>query len=118
VRWATRPGAQIDRTACAWLIRRSIDPDAVFMFVADPEQVPEDAITFDMPGVELSYHGADCTFETLLRRYDLTDPVLRRLAPWVHEADLDDARFDAPEPPASTSRCVLSMIEPHERVWS
>jgi hypothetical protein len=50
-----------------------------------------------MPGVELSHHGGDCSFETILRRYDLTDPVLWRLAEIVHEADLEDDRFDAPE---------------------
>ena len=117
MRWATRPGVHIDRAACAWLIRRSIDPEAVFVFVADPDPVPEDAIAFDMPGVELSHHGADCTFETLLRRYDLTDPVLWRLAALVHEADLDDARFDAPEAPGfDLALRALSMVEPDERV--
>lgn len=117
MRWATRPGVHIDRAACAWLIRRSVDPDAVFMFVADPDQVPEDATAFDMPGVELSHHGDDCTFETILRRYDLTDPVLWRLAALVHEADLDDDRFDAPEAPGfDLALRALSMVEPDERV--
>lgn len=117
MRWATRPGVHIDRAACAWLIRRDIDADAVFVFVADPDQVPDDATAFDMPGVELSHHGGDCTFETLLRRYDLTDPVLWRLAALVHEADLDDARFDAPEAPGfDLALRALSMVEPDERV--
>lgn len=117
MRWATRPGVHIDRAACAWLIRRSIDPNAVFVFVADPDHVPEDATAFDMPGVELSHHGADCTFETMLRRYDLTDPVLWRLAALVHEADLDDDRFDAPEAPGfDLALRALSMVEPDERV--
>jgi hypothetical protein len=52
-----------------------------------------------MHGVDLSHHNGDCTFETILRRYELTDPVLWRLAEIVHEADLDDARYDAPEAP-------------------
>jgi len=97
VRWATRAGVHIDRAACAWLIRRFVDPDAAFVFVADPAHVPEDATPFDMRGVELSHHGSDCTFETILRRHDLTDPVLWRLAQIVHEADIDDALYDAPE---------------------
>jgi len=97
VRWATRSGVHIDRAGCAWLIRRFVDPDATFLFVTDPELVPADATAFDIRGVELSHHGGDCTFETILRRYELTDPVLWRLAQMVHEADLDDARFDAPE---------------------
>jgi hypothetical protein len=87
----------IDRAACAWLIRRHIDPAAMFMFVDDPAEVPTDATPFDMRGVELGHHGMDCSFETILRRYELTDPVLWKLAQLVHEADLDDERFDAPE---------------------
>jgi len=87
----------IDRAACAWLIRRFVDPDAAFVFVADHADVPEDATPFDMRGVALSHHGSDCTFETILRRHDLTDPVLWRLAQIVHEADIDDALYDAPE---------------------
>jgi hypothetical protein len=87
----------IDRAACAWLIRRFLDSEAEFVFLDDGARVPADATPFDMRGVELSHRGGDCTFETILRRYDLTDPVLWRLAEAVHEADLDDGRFDAPE---------------------
>jgi len=87
----------IDRAACAWLIRRCIDPAAEFVFVDGPEQVPAGATPYDMRGVELSHHGGDCTFETMLRRFELTDPVLWRIAEIVHEADLDDDRYDAPE---------------------
>ncbi len=97
MRWATRAGVHIDRAACAWLIRRFVDPDAAFLFVAAHADVPEDATPFDMRGVELSHHGSDCTFETILRRHDLSDPVLWRLAQIVHEADIDDALYDAPE---------------------
>jgi hypothetical protein len=87
----------IDRAACAWLIRQYVDRDAEFVFVTDPDEVPADATPFDMRGVALSHHHGDCTFETILRRYDLTDPVLWRIAEVVHEADLDDGRYDAPE---------------------
>jgi hypothetical protein len=97
MRWATRAGVHIDRAACAWLLRRFIDPDATFVFVDDPAAVPVDATAFDMRGVELGHHGGDCSFETILRRYQLDDPVLWKLAELVHEADLDDERFDAPE---------------------
>lgn len=104
MKWATREGIHIDRAACAWLIRRFIDPDAHFVFVSDPALVPDDATPFDMRGVELSHHHGDCTFETILRRYELDDPVLWRIAEIVHEADLDDDRFDAPE------ACGLDVI--------
>lgn len=97
MRWATRANCHVDRAACAWLIRRFIDPDAEFVFVRDPELVPEDATPFDMRGAELSHHQGDCTFETILRRYELDDPVLWDLARIVHEADLEDERYDAPE---------------------
>ncbi|MFI0420834.1 chromate resistance protein ChrB domain-containing protein [Spongiactinospora sp. 9N601] len=99
MRWATRAGVHIDRAACAWLIRRHIDPDAAFVFVDDPAAVPADATPFDMRGVELSHHGPDCSFETILRRYALDDPVLWKIAEIVHEADIDDERYDAPEAP-------------------
>jgi hypothetical protein len=87
----------IDRAACAWLIRRFLDSEAEFVFVADPLEVPSDATPFDMRGVELSHHGPDCTFETILRRFELDDPVLWKLAQAVHEADIEDDRYDAPE---------------------
>ncbi|MFE3450323.1 chromate resistance protein ChrB domain-containing protein [Nonomuraea sp. NPDC059194] len=97
MKWATRSGVHIDRAACAWLIRRHVDAEAEFVFVNDPALVPADAVPFDLRGVELSHHGGDCTFETILRRYEIHDPVLWKLAEIVHEADIDDERFDAPE---------------------
>jgi hypothetical protein len=97
MRWATRAGIHIDRAACAWLIRRFVDPDAEFVFVGDPAEVPADATPFDMRGVALGHVGGECSFETVLRHFELTDPVLWRIAEVVHVADLDDDRFDAPE---------------------
>lgn len=97
MKWATRAAVHIDRAACAWLIRRHVDANAEFLFVTDPGDVPAGVTAFDMRGAELSHHGGDCSFETILRRYDLSDPVLWRIAAIVHEADLDDGRYDAPE---------------------
>ena len=97
MRCATRAGIHVDRTACAWLIRSFIDQEAEFVFVHDPDELPGDATPFDMRGVELSHRAGDCTFETRLARYELDDPALRDMARIVHEADLDDERFDAPE---------------------
>jgi len=99
VRWATRAHCHVDRAACAWLIRRFIDSEAEFVFVDDPESVPADTTPFDMRGVELSHHGGDCSVETFLRRYELDDPILWDIARIVHEADLQDDRYDAPEAP-------------------
>jgi hypothetical protein len=111
MRWATRARVHIDRAACAWLIRRYIDSEGEFVFVSDPGQVPVDATAFDMRGVELSHHHGDCSFETILRRYELTDPVLWRIGEIVHEADLDDDRYDVPEAPGlDTVLRRLSMM--------
>jgi hypothetical protein len=111
VRWATRVGCHIDRAASAWLIRRFLDPDATFVFVDDVDEVPEDATPFDMLGVDLSHHAGDCTFETILRRHELHDPALWELAKAVHEADLADDRFDAPEAAGLDIICRgLSMV--------
>ena len=96
MRWATRAGCHVDRAACAWVLRRFVDPDAEFVFVSDPADVPADATPFDMRGVELSHHNGDCTFETMLRHFGLEDPVLWEVARLVHEADLADERFDEP----------------------
>lgn len=99
MRWSTRRHCHVDRAACAWLIRRFLDPSAEFVFVDDPAEVPTDTTPFDMRGVELSHHGGDCSFESFLRRYDLDDPVLWDIGRIVHEADLADDRYDAPEAP-------------------
>lgn len=102
MRWATRAGVHVDRAACAWLIRRHIDPAAEFVFLddwSDPAALPPDLVLFDVPGTGIGHVGRDCTFETLLRLHELQDPVLWRIAEVVHAADLDDDLFDAPEAP-------------------
>lgn len=90
--WLTRPRPEVDRVGSAWLIRRFIDPKASFVFSNDPVAFP-DAIPFDLAKAEFSHHGDDCTFETLLKRFGLDDPALRKLGEMVHVADLEDGRF-------------------------
>jgi hypothetical protein len=92
VKWITRKNANVDRVACPWLIRRFVDPGAEFLFVA-PDQVAavaarEGAIPFDVEGVELGHVDGRCSFESILLKYGLTDPALRRLARIVHGADI------------------------------
>jgi hypothetical protein len=97
MRWATRPGVHVDRAACAWLIRRFVDPAAEFVFCADPGAVPPGATPFDMRGAALGHHGGRCSFETALASFDLgSDPALEEIGRIVHEADLADERYDAP----------------------
>jgi len=99
MKWATRRHCHVDRAACAWLIRRFIDPEATFVFVDDPDDIPADATGFDIRGVELTHHDGDCSFETFLKRYGLEDEALAAIARVVHEADLSDERFEALEAP-------------------
>jgi hypothetical protein len=117
VRWATRSGVHVNRAACTWLVRRFVDPTAEFVFVDDASDVPADAIPFDMRGVELSHHDGDCSYETILRRYGLDDPVLWDVAQIVHEADLADDRYGAPEAMGVDVVCRgLSMVRPDEEI--
>jgi len=93
MKWITRERPKIDRIACPWLIKRFIDPDAVFLF-APPEHVKTeairlDAIPFDIPGVELTHDGPRCSFDAFLKRYSLTDPALASLADIIRAADTD-----------------------------
>jgi hypothetical protein len=98
--WVTRPRPHIDRTACAWLIHRFVDAEATFAFAPDPDGAAALGGTpFDMRGVELGHHEGRCSFETILRKYGLSDPALDEIAAMVHDADLDDDRFRSPEAP-------------------
>jgi hypothetical protein len=96
--WVTRPRPGVDRMSSAWLIRRFIDTDARFGFAIDRESLPAgDAIPFDMFGVEFSHQGDGCTFETLYTVFGITDPAVARIAQIVHDLDLKDGRFGAPD---------------------
>ncbi len=92
--WVTRPHPHVDRLACAWLIRRFINPRAVIRYsaVAEPQEVP-----FDMGRGPFSHHGNLCTFETMIRAFGLTDAAMSAVAEIVHEIDLRDGRYVRPE---------------------
>lgn len=96
--WVTRRGARVDRIASSWLIRRFVDPEARFKFV-DPEGYrPEPGeLRFDMFEGEFTHEGERCTFETLVRRFGLTDPALRAISEIVHDIDLKEERFGRAE---------------------
>ena len=79
------------------MIKRAIDPGAEFVFVDDPDDVPGDATPFDIRGVELSHHDGDCSFETILKKYEIEDPVMWEIGHIIHEADIGDEIYDAPE---------------------
>jgi len=94
--WLTRPRPEIDRVGSAWLIARFIDRKPKFVFATTVDAIP-DAIPFDMLDAEFSHHGNYCTFETLSRRFAISDKSLVKIGEMIHDADLDDARFQRVE---------------------
>lgn len=90
--WVTREHIHIDRLCSAWLIRRFIDSKAKFVF-APETKLPKQAIPFDVLGAEFSHHNDNCTFETLLRAFQIKDQALESIAQIVHDIDLKDHKF-------------------------
>ena len=88
MKWVTWEIVGVDRMACAWLIRKLIDPKAKFLFIPPSQKnLPAGAEPFDIPGVRLSHHQGHCSFHTVLGEYNLSDPVLHRIARIIDEAD-------------------------------
>jgi len=108
-RWVTRPRPGVDRMASAWLIRRFIDPKATFGFV---EQPADGDVPFDMYTGEFSHHGTSCTFEMLVRRFNIVDPAVARIGEIVHDLDMKEQRYQPPEAPA-VARIVDGLRELH-----
>jgi hypothetical protein len=104
MKWITRHNVKVDRVACPWLIRRFIDPNAEFLFVAEEELLAaaqrEAATPFDaprIPEVKLNHRGDRCSFEAILEDYDLNDASLHRLGLIVRAADIKGQEHVAPE---------------------
>jgi hypothetical protein len=96
--WVTRRGVHVDRIACAWLIRRFIDPDAIIRFVPGKGYVPnEGELRFDMFEGEFTHEGDHCSFEVLLARAGLSDPALQAIGEIVHDIDLKDGKYGRDE---------------------
>jgi len=94
--WLTRPRPEIDRVGSAWLISKFIDRKPKFVFAPKAEAVPN-AIPFDMLDAEFSHHGNCCTFETLTKRFSVSDKAVAKIGEMIHDADLDDAKFQRVE---------------------
>lgn len=101
MKWVTREGAKTDRVACPWLIKKFIDPDAEFVFVAKDRVLSEAKSlagkSFDAAGADYTHRGDQCSFEVLIDDFRLGDPALARLARIVHGADIDGAAGVCPE---------------------
>jgi len=91
-KWVTRPRPGVDRVMSAWLIHRFIDPKARFVFASE-DQKPTDAVPFDMYGGGFGHRGEDCTFETLIKAFRITDKRVAVMGVIVHDADLFDEKF-------------------------
>lgn len=109
MKWITREKVKVDRVACPWLIRKFVDPGAEFIFVpADRvESAARElgATPFDIPDCELGHHGEDVSFNSILKRYRLTDPALQLLGEIVRAADSHPAK---PHPAGEGLRWLAS----------
>ena len=89
MKWVTWENVGVDRMACAWLITKWIDSEAEFSFIPiGKTPLPEGAEPFDIPGVRLSHRKGHCTFHTMLREFEVKDPILEQIALIVDEADI------------------------------
>jgi hypothetical protein len=111
--WVTRKGVYVDRIASAWLIRRFIDPRARFKFVTSKGYRPRPGeLRFDMFEAEYTHEGEACTFETLTKRFGLTDPALRAIGEIVHDIDYKEPKFGRPET-AGVERLLAGIARQH-----
>jgi len=111
--WVTRESVYVDRIASAWLIRRFIDPAPRFKFVTPKGYRPQPGeLRFDMFEAEYTHEGESCTFETLTKRFDLTDPALRAIGEMVHDIDYKEPRFGRPET-AGVERLLNGIARQH-----
>src|SRR5947209_482322 len=102
MKWVTRERVKVDRVACPWLIKKFIDPQAEFLFVPEDKVLEvaqrEGATPFDVKGVEFGHHGKECSFDALVKKYQLNrDPALVLLAKIVNGADTDNTLWNQPE---------------------
>jgi hypothetical protein len=116
MKWVTWESVAVDRMACAWLIKRFIDVQAEFVFIrAGYKPLPEGCEPFDIPGAKYSHHRGHCTFHTLLREYNLKDPILQRIAQIVDEADVVQEAAVEPAAPGLDLICRgLRRISPDD----
>ena len=97
MKFVTRAKVKVDRVACPWAIKRFVDRDAEFLFVAPDDVMAtsrrENAVPFDVPNVELGHHGPYCSFDAILTKYHLDDPALHAMARIVRGADTSDRQL-------------------------
>ena len=118
MKWVTWENVGVDRTGCAWMIRRFVDPEAEFLFIPIGQHpLPQDAEPFDIPGARLSHHEGHSSFHTFVREYRLDDPILRRIAQIIDEADVTQEVLVEPAAPGLDLICQgVRLTSPDDQV--
>lgn len=104
--WATRSRPWVDRLACAWFIRRFIDAHAQLLWLASPNECPDNVLSFDFDGATFSHLDGRVTFEVLMASFGLEKPALKRLGALVHFLDVGGVQ----PPEAAGIESVLSGL--------
>jgi hypothetical protein len=122
MKWVTREYVHVDRTACPWLIKRFVDPEAEFIFVP-LEKIKEvvekeKAIPFDAPNVELGHHGEKCSFDAIIEKYKIKDPGVLELAKIVRAADTNKPEIASEGPGLDAVMTGISILamDDHEAI--
>jgi len=118
--WVTRENIFVDRLACSWLIRRFVDPKAVFKFVSDPQYAPQKGeLRFDMFEGEFTHQGDKCSFEVMIDQLQIHDKALVSMAEMVHNIDLKDSKYSRLETEgfkAVLTGLVAAQPDDHQRI--
>jgi hypothetical protein len=123
MKWITRSHVHVDRVACPWLISRFVDSDAEFFFVpaslVKERAEQENATPFDIAGADLGHVDGRCSFESIIKKYQLKDQALLRLAKIVHAADVEEDHSSDPIAPGLEAIAVgfsLRYPDDHENL--
>jgi hypothetical protein len=122
MKWITREHVKVDRVACPWLIKKFVDAQAEFIFVAKDKVMEiakrENAIPYDIDGVELGHHLGKCSFEAVIEKYNIIDPAVKLLSQIVHGADVSADLYGRPESPGLKAIALgfasLGLRDDHE----
>ena len=118
MKWITRERPKIDRIACPWLIKKFVDHDSEFLYVPKENVLrmaaEQNATPYDIAGVELTHVGELCSFDAILKKYNLNDPALLRLADIVRAADTDTLEKSAQAPGLLAITLGLSVNTPDD----
>jgi len=120
MKWVTRSHVHVDRVACPWLITRFIDSEAEFIFVPDGSvketAAAQDAIPFDVKGVELGHRDGKCSFESIIEKYGIANKAVLRMAKTIHAADIEkDLGTDSIAPGLEALATGYSLLYPEDR---